>query len=166
MSAPMLPPAPGRLSITTGWAHASVSFLPISRPNVSATPPTGNGTTMRIGLSGYVGACADAGMAIGNITAAINTAIVLRMKCFSLVIRLSNIARLGEHSAASLSLDKRKRLNLPQRDKKQLRACCLQKRRVGEHAPPRTCAGCAVIETQHMASDRPQAHAARELRFR
>src|SRR5438046_3667624 len=86
MSAPMLPPAPGRLSITTGWPHDSVSFLPISRPNVSATPPTGNGTTMRIGLSGYVGACADAKVAIGSIAAPSSIAIVLRVNWDLIVV--------------------------------------------------------------------------------
>jgi hypothetical protein len=57
-----------------------MSFLPISRPNVSAMPPTANGTTMRIGLSGYDGACADAEVAIGKIAVPISIAIVLRMK--------------------------------------------------------------------------------------
>src|ERR1700682_4763573 len=125
MSAPMFPPAPVLLSISTGWPHASVSFLPISRPNVSAMPPTGNGTTMRIGLSGYVGACADASVAIGNIAAPISIAIVLRMEEFLLVIRFS--------AAASLHLGKRNRLDLAQRGEQQLRAGVFQKHRVREH---------------------------------
>src|ERR1700674_5139172 len=165
MSAPMFPPAPVRLSITTGWPHASVSFLPPSRPNVSAIPPTGNGTTMRIGLSGYVGICADASVAIVNIVTPINITIILRIKCLLLSSDYPTSPRLGEHSAPSLSLGKRKRLVIAQRGEKQLRACAFQKHRIREHAPPRACAGCAVIETQHMASDRPQAHAARELRL-
>src|ERR1700676_4333172 len=118
MSAPMFPPAPVRLSITTGWPHASVSFLPTSRPNVSAIPPTGNGTTMRIGLSGYVGTCADARVAIPQIAPPNNIGVIFRIKCFLLSSDYPTSPRLGEHSAPSLSLGKRKRLDLAQRGEK------------------------------------------------
>src|SRR5215210_7588417 len=40
-AAPMFPPAPGRLSMITGVFHASESFLPSSRANVSFEPPGG-----------------------------------------------------------------------------------------------------------------------------
>src|SRR5438132_11670373 len=105
MSAPMLPPAPGRLSITTGWPHDSVSFLPISRPNVSATPPTGNGTTMRIGLSGYVEACADAKVVIGSIAAQSSSANALRMNGFVIVIYL-----LASHQSNELAVSPESRV--------------------------------------------------------
>src|SRR6185503_10949286 len=55
------PAAPGRLSITTGCPHFSVSLGPISRARMSEVPPGGNGTTMRIGLAGKL--CAGAGCA-------------------------------------------------------------------------------------------------------
>ena len=48
----MPPPAPGRLSTTTGWPHASCSFCAMPRPMMSSGPPGGNGTTKRIGLAG------------------------------------------------------------------------------------------------------------------
>ena len=37
----MLPPAPGRLSTTTGWPHASVSFCATARARMSVVPPGG-----------------------------------------------------------------------------------------------------------------------------
>ena len=51
-SAARLPPAPGRLSITTCWLHVSVIFCPMMRANASVAPPGGNGTRKRIALSG------------------------------------------------------------------------------------------------------------------
>jgi hypothetical protein len=49
----ILPLAPARLSITTGWPHDSVSFCPMSRANMLSVPPPGaNGTTMRGGRQG------------------------------------------------------------------------------------------------------------------
>ena len=42
--APIVPVAPGRLSITTGWPKASFSFCARGRANESAGPPGGNGT--------------------------------------------------------------------------------------------------------------------------
>src|SRR5260370_9111768 len=137
MSAPMFPPAAARLSITTGWPESSVSFLATSRPKRSAMPPTANGTTIRIGLSGYAGACAGARVAIGNSTVPISIAIVLRMEGFLVVIRFA--------AAASLHLGKRIRLDLAQRGEQQFRARAFQKHRVREHAPPRACPGRAVI---------------------
>src|SRR5512143_2468623 len=62
----MLPPAPGRLSTMTCCPHASVSFCPTSRARMSVAPPGGNGTTIRIGLVGYAGACAPAGGTIAD----------------------------------------------------------------------------------------------------
>src|SRR5471032_530240 len=55
----MLPPAPPRFSITTGWPHASASFAPSSRATRYAGPPAGNGTITRTGFDGYC--CASAG---------------------------------------------------------------------------------------------------------
>jgi hypothetical protein len=52
MSAPMTPPAPPRLSTTTGLPSASDSFCAITRPVMSVPPPGANGTMKRIGLAG------------------------------------------------------------------------------------------------------------------
>src|SRR5215468_2824968 len=49
----MLPPAPPRLSITTGWPNALEMRSPTRRPTMSALPPAANGTIRRIGRSGY-----------------------------------------------------------------------------------------------------------------
>src|SRR5262249_10886764 len=46
-SAPRLPPAPARLSMITGWCHASASFSATMRGRASAVPPAGNGTIIR-----------------------------------------------------------------------------------------------------------------------
>src|SRR5262249_24739321 len=48
----MLPPAPPRLSITTGWPRLSWSFCPSTRPTMSVPPPAGYGTMSRIGWVG------------------------------------------------------------------------------------------------------------------
>src|SRR5688500_8125645 len=53
ISAPILPPAPGRLSTTACWPHASVSFWPTMRESRSAAPPGGKGTMIRMGRTGY-----------------------------------------------------------------------------------------------------------------
>ncbi len=50
--APMVPPAPARLSTTTVWPHSSVSFCPTVRARMSVALPAVNGTTMRTGLLG------------------------------------------------------------------------------------------------------------------
>jgi hypothetical protein len=49
----MLPFAPGRLSITTGCPSASLKRGPTMRASVSAGPPGGTATIMRIGFEGY-----------------------------------------------------------------------------------------------------------------
>src|SRR5882757_6346731 len=48
----MLPPAPPRLSITTGWPSAAEIRSATRRPTMSALPPAANGTIIRIGRSG------------------------------------------------------------------------------------------------------------------
>ena len=48
----MVPPAPGRFSITTGWPHISESFWPTVRARMSVALPAVNGTTILTGLLG------------------------------------------------------------------------------------------------------------------
>src|SRR5882672_6281420 len=48
----MLPPAPARLSTTTGTPRLSESFFAIRRAAVSAAPPAAKPTTMVIGFFG------------------------------------------------------------------------------------------------------------------
>src|SRR4249920_642997 len=50
----MLPPAPPRLSTTTGWPRALDMRSPTMRPTMSALPPAAKGTIRRIGRSGYL----------------------------------------------------------------------------------------------------------------
>src|SRR5689334_16643292 len=49
----MLPPAPARFSITTGWPSELERRSPTRRAKMSVEPPGANGTTMRTGLDGY-----------------------------------------------------------------------------------------------------------------
>jgi hypothetical protein len=49
---PMLPPAPARLSMTTGCPHDSDIFCPITRAATSVGPPGANGTMKRIARVG------------------------------------------------------------------------------------------------------------------
>src|SRR3954468_24624270 len=58
MSAPMLPPAPGRLSTITCWPSAALIGAATRRAMISPPPPAEDPTMMRIGLVGY--ACAHA----------------------------------------------------------------------------------------------------------
>src|ERR1041385_5586226 len=50
---PMFPAAPGRFSITTGWAQIAVSFSPTTRGIRSDAPPGANGTITRTGFCGH-----------------------------------------------------------------------------------------------------------------
>jgi hypothetical protein len=52
MSAPITPPAPPRLSTTTGLPSLSESFCAIVRAVKSVPPPAANGTINRIGFVG------------------------------------------------------------------------------------------------------------------
>jgi hypothetical protein len=51
-STPMLPPPPGRFSITIGWPRRSASRGPMSLATVSELPPGVNVTITRMGLFG------------------------------------------------------------------------------------------------------------------
>src|SRR5688572_33251255 len=55
-----LPPAPGRLSITTCCPHASASLTPTMRASTSFGPPAGYGTIRRTGRFGKTSAAAAA----------------------------------------------------------------------------------------------------------
>src|SRR5450759_911123 len=55
-SAPILPPAPGRLSMTTVWPSSGRRLSAITRAVTSVLPPGGYGTTSLIGLEGQVSA--------------------------------------------------------------------------------------------------------------
>ncbi|MNV73445.1 hypothetical protein D3C71_1665950 [compost metagenome] len=57
---PIVPPAPALFSTMTCLPSASFNCCASARASVSAAPPGGKGTTMRMGLSGYVWACAAA----------------------------------------------------------------------------------------------------------
>src|SRR5262245_60002620 len=50
--APIVPPAPGRFSITTVWFHCSLSFWPTVRARMSVALPAVIGTTIFTGLLG------------------------------------------------------------------------------------------------------------------
>src|SRR5689334_11473944 len=50
---PSAPPAPVRLTITTGCFSDFSIMAASGRPTMSATPPGGNGTTIVIGWAGY-----------------------------------------------------------------------------------------------------------------
>ena len=58
MPAPMVPPAPARLSTTTDWPSRAARFCASGRPTRSVVPPAANGTTKVIGLVGH--SCAAA----------------------------------------------------------------------------------------------------------
>jgi len=51
-SVAIVPPAPGRLSATTGWPHMSDRRCAMSRPVVSTPPPGASAIIIRMGLAG------------------------------------------------------------------------------------------------------------------
>ena len=69
-SAPVLPPAPGLLSISIGWFQAGPSFSPMSRARMSGAPPGVKVTTMCIGLPAFVPWACAAGAAASPATTA------------------------------------------------------------------------------------------------
>src|SRR5471032_2005235 len=73
ISAAMLPPAPGRLSMITCRPRSSPSFWPSSRASMSLGPPGVKPTTKRTGLSGnaLVWGCAQTAPAASSSAAAI-----------------------------------------------------------------------------------------------
>ena len=52
MSAPMLPPAPPRLSMMNDWPSRSDSFCATMRPRMSVVPPAGKGTIVLTDFTG------------------------------------------------------------------------------------------------------------------
>jgi hypothetical protein len=65
-AAPMLPPAPARLSTTTFWPQIADNFSPTIRATTSVLPPAAKGTMMvtgRVGQAGWASAGADAASA-------------------------------------------------------------------------------------------------------
>jgi hypothetical protein len=60
---PIMPPAPGRFSTSTGCPMASLSFGAMMRPMMSIVLPGAKGATIRIGLSGYVCALSEGAQA-------------------------------------------------------------------------------------------------------
>ena len=65
-SAPMLPPAPTRLSTTTGWPSAFSSGSASARAVRSGDEPAGKPTTMRSGRVGQAERCALAGACVSS----------------------------------------------------------------------------------------------------
>ncbi len=63
---PMLPPAPGRFSITSGWPSFSLTRGAMARTMASALPPGGKVTITRMGLVGQAASWARAGLAKAN----------------------------------------------------------------------------------------------------
>jgi hypothetical protein len=62
----MFPPAPGRLSTTTGWFQLSFIFWATTRPVMSMLLPGPIGITMRTGRAGN--SCATAALAAATKT--------------------------------------------------------------------------------------------------
>src|SRR5688572_31493245 len=72
---PMLPAAPVRFSMTTGWPQSCASLAPITRGRKSDGPPGLNGTMMRTGRTGK--SCAIAHDAVSsNVASAIRKTLI------------------------------------------------------------------------------------------
>src|SRR5688572_15301004 len=79
-SQPTMPFAPVRFSMITCCPQDSVSFWPTVRASRSDGPPGANGTTMRIGLTGYwaVAGAANAAAAAVAINNSCQVALMMR----------------------------------------------------------------------------------------
>src|SRR5438046_3317444 len=85
MPVPIVPPAPGWFSTTTGWPQYSESFWPNVRARISVALPAVNGTTI---LTGFVGhACAPA-----NEAHKVQSAIAARRAIFTIVSSTQSVA--------------------------------------------------------------------------
>src|SRR5256885_2306973 len=102
-SAAMLPPAPGRFSITTCWPRDSASFWPRARARMSLGPPGVKPTTKRAGFSGqpWPGAPPE------NATAMNNAAAMRLMGSF-----FADIILISSHKIAKGSTKKREKKNM------------------------------------------------------
>src|SRR3954453_12527007 len=78
MSLPIVPPAPGLFSTTTGTPSASWSCCMASRPVESVPPPGGRATMQRMGRLGHISARTMGGAA----SAAEAPARIARRVCF------------------------------------------------------------------------------------
>src|SRR5256885_1882471 len=102
-SAAILPPAPGRFSITTCWPRDSASFWPRARARMSLGPPGVKPTTKRAGFSGqpWPGAPPE------NATAMNNAAAMRLMGSF-----FADIILISSHKIAKGSTKKREKKNM------------------------------------------------------
>src|SRR6185369_11887684 len=90
----MLPPAPGRLSMTTCWPSLSPSLGATMRTVASVEPPGGKVTIMRIGLLGQAaGAGVCARLPAATATKAVATPRVRKKRFTEASMRCSGIAR-------------------------------------------------------------------------
>src|SRR5260221_10961904 len=74
----MVVPAPGLLSITTGWPSRGASFSPTARATMSTPPPGGNGTMKRIGRDGY---CCDWAIPLAMRRSAAQSSLCIDLLC-------------------------------------------------------------------------------------
>src|SRR5258706_14506883 len=74
----MVVPAPGLLSITTGWPRRGASFSPSARATMSTPPPGGNGTMKRIGRDGY---CCDWAIPLAMRRSAAQSSLCINLLC-------------------------------------------------------------------------------------
>src|ERR1700761_6418199 len=88
MSLPIVPPAPGLLSTTTGTPSASDRDCMANRPVESVPPPGGRATMQRIGRLGQVSARTMAGAARAIVApVSIARRVYLYMEAFDHVFR-------------------------------------------------------------------------------
>src|SRR3990172_8899662 len=106
-SVPMIPFAPARFSIVTGWPRSSCTFGSTIRA-VTSAPPGGKGTITRMGLAGN----AWAGLGAGTQAPAAPAATMHNsrsMRCFAVFMKwISSALRLDaellDHRAPQLDL--------------------------------------------------------------
>src|SRR5438105_5994015 len=84
---PSTPPTPPMFSMTTGWPSSADMPCASPRPKMSAGPPAGKGTIMRIGFDGY--ACEKAS---GGTSSAISNSALSRFKLFSSITAYGHAA--------------------------------------------------------------------------
>src|SRR5437870_5270213 len=111
---PMVPPAPGRFSTTSGWPSAAASLSATGRAMVSVADPGVKGTMMRIGLAGK--GCADAAQAAKRARLAARLGVEVGAQCRLRIGRRAELAQRVRDQAAEGGERDARGLELPRRD--------------------------------------------------
>src|ERR1041384_4271270 len=101
----MMPPAPALFSITNGLPSSSAIFAVTTRATMSTAPPAGNGSSNRIGLSGYSARAGEARVTSDRIrSAGVRRSIIVSHSPGLFAVEIKLQRGLAENLAARLGV--------------------------------------------------------------